>query len=192
MGDTVAAIAVAAFTQQHDKDRDTMPATPTSATRHPGPATQAAPPTASTGPCGVNNSADAVYDVVDKFKHANPTWTPGARSAGTSCATLSAVIVTQGNGASALELALMFHKGKYGGFSPPVSSYSFVSLDSRATIDTTVVLNFRATKASCNACTDAVDTPVRFRWMSDTHVVAMLDQPPPLHQDPETPHDVRY
>ena len=186
----IGAVAVAMFTSEHQQP----PAPSPLPSRQVTPTPQAAPTAAPTVPCGVNNSADEVYDVVDKFKRANPSWVPGSPIGGNfdPCATLSTVIMTKGNGASANKVALMFHKGKYVGYDPKGNSYDFISLNAGATTDTTVVLNFRATQASCNACTDAVETPVRFRWMPDYHVVAMLDIPPDLYKEPDAPHDVEY
>jgi LppP/LprE lipoprotein len=88
------------------------------------------------------------------------------------CATLSVVLVyPKGASGSAVIQPLMFHEGDYVGPATP-RGYSYMGLNEGATTADTVVLTFRATAGSCNACNDAIYEDVRFRWQ-DGEVVAL-------------------
>jgi serine/threonine-protein kinase len=167
------------------------PAAKTPSSTAAGPLSpSAAPPAARSTTlvaCGVNNDADQVYAAMDTFVRANPTFAfsgavdklPGNGNFD-PCATLSTVVIVPRVGTiESYRQALMFHRGQYIG-PATVVPYGFISFNATATTDNQVVLNFRATEGSCGACNDAVEVPVRFRWMDGR--MAMLDTPPNLYR----------
>ena len=91
------------------------------------------------------------------------------------CADLSTILVMveRGTGSSPVQ-ALMFHRGDYLGTGTS-TAYGFTSLDSAASTDDTVVLDYKIPGA-CNACPPAAVHSVRFQWQGDR--VVMLDPPP--------------
>lgn len=92
------------------------------------------------------------------------------------CAELSTILVTTegGTGSSPVQ-ALLFHRGEYLGTGTS-KAYGFTSLDSAASSDDMVVLNYRV-PGECNACEPAAIHSARYRWNGDRAV--MLDPPPP-------------
>ncbi|WP_156614130.1 LppP/LprE family lipoprotein [Mycobacterium sp. 852002-51961_SCH5331710] len=92
------------------------------------------------------------------------------------CSELSTILVTTegGTGSSPVQ-ALLFHRGEYVGTGTS-KAYGFTSLDSAASSDDMVVLNYKV-PGECNACAPAAIHSARYRWNGDRAV--MLDPPPP-------------
>ena len=138
----------------------------------------AAPPTT----CGVNLASQQILNAVRSLPAdatTGRTWATDPRSFEGNfnpCATLSTALVTvEGATGSSPVTAMMFHDGTYLGTASS-KAYGFTSLNSSATTDDTVVLNYK-TPGVCNACAPAAVTSVRYQWQGDH--VAMLDPAPP-------------
>jgi hypothetical protein len=92
------------------------------------------------------------------------------------CADLSSVLVTiQRATGSSPKQALMFHRGVFLG-TGTLKAYGFTTLDSVASTEDTVILDYRSGQ-SCTACGDGIVTTVRYHW--DGARVQMLDPAPP-------------
>lgn len=147
------------------------------------PGTTAAPPI-STAQCGLNNDADEVRAAMSTLDRTHPTFAPEGSEVIEGnfdpCATMSTVLVyAYGASGSSPRHALMFHKGQYVGTATP-DPYSFLRLDTDQSTDSTVVLDFRSSPASCNACDDAGAMAVRFRWNADH--IDMIGTPPSIYR----------
>lgn len=142
------------------------------------------PPTTTPEACELDNDADEVRAAMSTLMRTHPTFsTDGVELVGGNfnrCKTLTAVLVyPYGSSASTPIHALMFHKGQYIETATP-DPYAFMSLNSTESTDTTVVLDFRYSPASCAACDDGGVMPVRFRWSIDH--IDMVGRPPDLYR----------
>ena len=129
--------------------------------------------------CGVDNDAEPVRAAMASLAGPGMFGEGGLNQAEGNfnpCATLSTVLVyPYGAAGSSAVHALLFHNGRYTGTATP-DPYAFMRLNSAQTTDSTVVLDFRLTAGSCNACNDASYVPVKFRWTGAG--VEMVGRPP--------------